>query len=348
MKTQYVQIDRDTPTPAQIASAAAIIRQGGLVAFPTETVYGLGANGLDPMAVQRIFAAKGRPADNPLILHIAERDELAALVREAPAWLNPLLDLYWPGPLTVVLARADCVPDIVTAGLDSVAVRLPSLGAARALIRAARVPIAAPSANLSGRPSPTTAAAVMADMDGRIEMVLDGGLCDVGLESTVLDCTTDVPTILRPGAVTQEMLEKQLGSVNVSGIAQADDGVAPRAPGMKYRHYAPAAPLVLFSHDSMQGDKGLLWRLHEAQQAGKKVGAIVSAEVAALLPGGIEVSVYGSNKNPAEAATSLYQALRWFDAHPVDIIFAEGVPERGIGRALMNRLYKAASSVGEE
>ena len=179
-------------------------------------------------------------------------------------------------------------------------------------------------------------------------MVLDGGLCDVGLESTVLDCTTDVPTILRPGAVTQEMLEKQLGQVKVSGFTQVDAGVVPRAPGMKYRHYAPAAPLVLFSHDSVQGEKGLLRQLNEALQAGKKIGAIVSSEVAALLPDGIEVSVYGSNRNPAKAATSLYQSLRWFDDHPVDIIFAEGVPERGIGRALMNRLYKAASSVGEE
>ncbi len=348
MKTQYILIDRDNPDPTQIEPAAAIIRQGGLVAFPTETVYGLGANGLDFLAVERIFAAKGRPADNPLILHIAERDELEALVREVPAWLEPLLALFWPGPLTVVLPRAERVPDIVTAGLDSVAVRLPSLGAARALIRAAGVPIAAPSANLSGRPSPTTAAAVLADMDGRIEMILDGGLCDVGLESTVLDCTSSVPTILRPGAVTQEMLEKCLGLVHAPGVASIDEDTAPRAPGMKYRHYAPAAPLVLFSHDSIQGEKGLLVHLHEAQVAGKKIGAIVSVEVAALLPGGIEVSIYGTRGNPAAAATSLYQALRWFDTHPVDIIFAEGVPERGIGRALMNRLYKAASSVGED
>ena len=348
MKTQYIQIDRDNPDPAQIEPAASIIRQGGLVAFPTETVYGLGANGLDSLAVERIFTAKGRPADNPLILHIADRQELNVLVREVPAWLEPLLALFWPGPLTVVLPRANCVPDIVSAGLDSVAVRLPSLGAARELIRSAGVPIAAPSANLSGRPSPTTAMAVLADMDGRIEMVLDGGLCDVGLESTVLDCTAPIPTILRPGAVTQEMLEKCLGQVNVAGLVSNDEVAAPRAPGMKYRHYAPAAPLVLFSHDSVQGEKGLLARLQEAQRAGRKIGAIVSVEVAALLPGGIEVSVYGSKKNPAEAATSLYQALRWFDTHPVDIIFAEGVPERGIGRALMNRLHKAASSVGEE
>jgi L-threonylcarbamoyladenylate synthase len=347
MKTQYIQIDRENPDPGQIAPAAAIIQQGGLVAFPTETVYGLGANGLDPLAVQRIFAAKGRPADNPLILHIAERDELAALVRESPAWLTPVLDRFWPGPLTVVLPRANCVPDIVTAGLDSVAVRLPSLGAARALIRAAGVPIAAPSANLSGRPSPTTATAVLADMAGRIEMVLDGGPCDVGLESTVLDCTAAIPTILRPGAVTLEMLEQCLGRVQVADAIAVGAASVPRAPGMKYRHYAPAAPLVLFSHDAVQGGQGLLARLHEAQRTGQKVGAIVSVEVAALLPDAVEVVIHGSRENPAEVATALYQSLRWFDTHPVDIIFAEGVPERGIGRALMNRLYKAASSVGE-
>ena len=347
MKTQYIQIDRENPDPGQIASAAAIIQQGGLVAFPTETVYGLGANGLDTLAVQRIFAAKGRPADNPLILHIAERDELVALVRESPAWLAPVLDRFWPGPLTVVLPRASCVPDIVTAGLDSVAVRLPSLGAARALIRTAGVPIAAPSANLSGRPSPTTAAAVLADMAGRIEMVLDGGPCDVGLESTVLDCTAAIPTILRPGAVTLEMLEQCLGRVQAADAIAVGAASVPRAPGMKYRHYAPAAPLVLFSHDAVQGGQGLLTRLHEAQRTGQKVGAIVSVEVAALLPDAVEVVIHGSRENSAEAATALYQSLRWFDTHPVDVIFAEGVPEQGIGRALMNRLYKAASSVEE-
>lgn len=347
MKTQYIQIDCENPDPAEIEPAAAIIRQGGLVAFPTETVYGLGANGLDSLAVQRIFTAKGRPADNPLILHIADRKELDILVREVPSWLNSLLELFWPGPLTVVLPRAECVPDIVTAGLDSVAVRLPSLGAARALIRSAGVPIAAPSANLSGRPSPTTAAAVLADMDGRIEMVLDGGLCDVGLESTVLDCTSPIPTILRPGAVTLEMLEQCLGRVQVADVIAVGAASVPRAPGMKYRHYAPAAPLVLFSYDAVQGGQGLLARLHEAQRAGQKVGAIVSVEVAALLPDAVEVVIHGSRENPASAATALYQSLRWFDTHPVDIIFAEGVPEQGIGRALMNRLYKAASAVGE-
>ena len=348
MKTNCIKIEQAHLSSNAIEQAGKIIRQGGLVAFPTETVYGLGANGLDAMAVGLIFKAKGRPADNPLILHIADREELASLVREVPTWLEPVLDQFWPGPLTVVLPRATCVPDIVTAGLDSVAVRLPSSAVARALIRSAGVPVAAPSANLSGRPSPTTAAAVMADMDGRIELVLDGGACEVGLESTVLDCTSVIPTILRPGGVTQEMLEKCLGQVQVASEATIDTNSVPRAPGMKYRHYAPAAPLQLFPCHAVQGESGLLKSLQAALNAGKKVGAVVSPEVAALLPTGIEIAIHGSRDNPAAAAAGLYQALRWFDTHPVDVIFAEGVSEHGIGRALMNRLYKAAGSAEGE
>jgi L-threonylcarbamoyladenylate synthase len=351
MKTLYYKIDRDKPEPQILATAADIIRRGGLVAFPTETVYGLGANGLDAAAVSRIFEAKGRPSDNPLILHIADRRELDELVREVPEWLEPLLGKFWPGPFTVVLPRSPAVPDIVTAGLDTVAIRLPSLGAARELIRAAGVPIAAPSANLSGRPSPTTAAAVMADMDGRIEMVLDAGPCDVGLESTVLDCVSQPPAILRPGGVTQEMLEACLSQVRAAGRAPADEKSVPRAPGMKYRHYAPAAPLVLFpAGEGLLAEEvanRLLTALSAAILEGKKAGAIVSAEMAVLLPAGVTIAIYGSRRHPAETAAGLYEALRFFDTHPVDVIFAEGVREKGIGRALMNRLYKAASSVGE-
>ena len=352
MKTQYYKIDRDHPEPQILKAAAQIIREGGLVGFPTETVYGLGANGLDAAAVARIFEAKGRPADNPLILHISDRSELDELVTTVPGWLEPLLAKFWPGPFTVVLPHSKAVPDIVTAGLDTVAVRLPSLGAARELIRAAGVPIAAPSANLSGRPSPTTADAVMADMEGRIEMVLDAGPCDVGLESTVLDCVSKPPTILRPGGVTQEMLEGCLAQVRAAGRKSVDDTTVPRAPGMKYRHYAPAAPLVLFPAGvaGVLPDPAdqLMAALAAALEEGKTVGAIVSDELAARLPAGVTTAVYGSRERPGRAAAALYEALRYFDAHPVDIIFAEGVPEEGIGRALMNRLYKAASSVGEE
>ena len=350
MNTKYIKIEQNDPRNAstEIQQAGRILREGGLVAFPTETVYGLGANGLDAAAVGKIFQAKGRPADNPLILHIADREALASLVREVPTWLEPVLERFWPGPLTVVLPRADCVPDIVTAGLDSVAVRLPSSPVARELIRSAGVPVAAPSANLSGRPSPTTATAVMADMAGRIEMVLDGGACEIGLESTVLDCTAAIPTILRPGGVTQEMLAVCLGQVQASGEGRMETTAVPRAPGMKYRHYAPAAPLRLFSCDAIEGEAGLLQQLRAAQRSGRKVGAVVSPETAMLLPNDVEIAIHGSRKSPAAAAAGLYQALRWFDTHPVDVIFAEGVPEKGIGRALMNRLHKAAGSAGEE
>jgi len=350
MKPLYYKIDRDNPDPQVMAAAAAAILSGELVAFPTETVYGLGANGLDADAVRKIFAAKGRPSDNPLILHIADRRELDKLVLRVPEWLDPMLEKFWPGPFTVVLPCAPIVPAVVTAGLDTVAVRLPSLGAARALIRIAGVPIAAPSANLSGRPSPTTAEAVMADMEGRIAMVLDAGPCDVGLESTVLDCVLQPPTILRPGGVTQEMLEKWLLQVRSAGRLSESEASVPRAPGMKYRHYAPVAPLVLFpaeldAADDEASDR-LLTALEAAIREGKTVGAVVSAELAARLPSGVRVAIYGSREQPSESAAGLYEALRFFDTHPVDVILAEGVREEGIGRALMNRLYKAASSVG--
>ena len=347
MQTRYYKIDRENPDSSVMAEAARIIRQGGLVAFPTETVYGLGANGLDPSAVGRIFQAKGRPADNPLILHIADRSGLNELVTGVPGWLGPLLDKFWPGPLTVVLPRLPNVPDMVTAGLDTVAVRLPSLHAARDLIRKSNVPIAAPSANLSGRPSPTTAEAVLTDMDGRIDMVLDAGPCDVGLESTVLDCSSAVPTILRPGGVTQEMLEECLPKLAAAGARAVNDAETPRAPGMKYRHYAPSAPLVLFECKSADAPAKLADAAVKALSQGKRVGAIVSQETARILPAGVTVVSYGKRGRREQAAARLYEALLYFDRQPVDVILAEGVPEKGIGRALMNRLYKAASSIGE-
>jgi L-threonylcarbamoyladenylate synthase len=230
MDTKCFVVDRDKPDFRLLDRAAAVLRQGGLVAFPTETVYGLGANGLDPRAVARIFAAKGRPADNPLILHIADRHEVNKLAARVPANAAALMAKYWPGPLTVVLARTRLVPDAATGGLDTVAVRLPDSTVARELIRLAGVPVAAPSANTSGRPSPTTAQDVLADLDGRIEVVLDAGPCGIGVESTVVDCTTPVPTLLRPGGVTLEMLMETLGEVEVDPALGGDDFV-PRAPG---------------------------------------------------------------------------------------------------------------------
>ncbi|MDU4960870.1 MAG: L-threonylcarbamoyladenylate synthase [Sporomusaceae bacterium] len=342
MATEIVKVDPLQPDPAVIAAAAAIIRHGGLVAFPTETVYGLGANGLDAAATRRIFAAKGRPADNPLILHIADPGDIQRLVERVNSNAAALMQAFWPGPLTVVLKRSAIVPDAVTAGLDSVAIRLPQSTVARALIRAAGVPIAAPSANTSGRPSPTSAQAVAFDLDGRVEMILDGGRCTVGLESTVIDCTTPVPTLLRPGGVTREMLLAILGELDADRNL-ADQTVVPRSPGMKYTHYAPAAPMTLVAAATPAATAGLLLReVNLALAAGKRVGAVVAAETAAGLPAAVQSAVYGRRGDKQAIAGSVYDCLRRFDQAAVDIIFCEAVDETGIGLAIMNRLRKAA------
>ncbi len=277
MNTRHYIVDRDKPDFRILDQAAAVLRQGGLVAFPTETVYGLGANGLDPRAVARIFAAKGRPADNPLILHIADGHEVNKLAARVPANAAALMAEYWPGPLTVVLARTRLVPDAVTGGLDTVAVRLPDSTVARELIRLAGVPVAAPSANTSGRPSPTTAGDVLADLDGRIDVVIDAGPCGIGVESTVVDCTTPVPTLLRPGGVTLEMLVETLGAIEVDPALGGED-LAPRAPGMKYTHYAPAAPMTLYEGGAEAMAAAIAAEAERLTAAGKRVGAVVPAE----------------------------------------------------------------------
>lgn len=339
METKYYLVDKEHPDKRILAEAAAILRRGGLVAFPTETVYGLGANGLDAQAAARIYAAKGRPSDNPLILHIADSGDVALLARRIPANAAALMARYWPGPLTIVLDRTDVVPDAVTGGLSTVAVRLPASTVARELIRLAGVPVAAPSANTSGRPSPTTAQAVLADLSGRIDAVLDAGPCDIGVESTVVDCTTPVPTLLRPGGITLEMLLETLGEVELDP-ALAQSTATPRSPGMKYTHYAPAAPMTLVEG---AGAAAMVRRkVAEALAAGWRVGAVVSAETAALLPPAVVKAVYGPRGDAAAIAANLYQALRHFDACPVDIIYAEGITESGLGLAVMNRLRKAA------
>lgn len=341
MKTQCLLVDRTNPNQAVLAEAAHILTQGGLVAFPTETVYGLGANGLDKAAVARIFQAKGRPADNPLILHIASTADVSKLVKNIPANARVLMDTYWPGPLTLVLERQHHIPDAVTAGLGTVAVRLPDSLIARELIRLAGVPIAAPSANLSGRPSPTTADAVLADMAGKIDAIVDGGPCAIGVESTVVDCTTPVPTLLRPGGITLEMLEATLGEVELDqSLVEAQ--AIPRSPGMKYVHYAPVSPMTLIEGEEQAAVALVIDQIQAALAAGKKVGAAVSAETAAQLPDNVRIVVYGRRGNANEAAANLYEVLRSFDHADVDHIYAEGVTEDGLGLAVMNRLRKAA------
>lgn len=339
MKTKYMKVKNSTDP--DLAVAAAILRTGGLVAFPTETVYGLGANGLDAKAAAGIYLAKGRPSDNPLILHIADLKMLDNIVQNISDSAKKLLAAFCPGPLTLILERKAAVPDQITGGLSTVGVRMPHNEIARALIRLAGVPIAAPSANLSGRPSPTTAEAVLADLDGRIDAVIDGGSCLLGLESTIVDCTSKVPTVLRPGAVTLEMLAAVIGEVAIDPALIGEHG-KPKAPGMKYTHYAPNAPMIMLEGTAEKMAEGLRKEIVKAIAAGKKVGVIVSAEIAVQLPENVEKVIYGSRTNISEIATRLYTALRAFDHSNVDVIFAEGTAKAGLGLAVMNRLQKAS------
>ncbi|MDR1702418.1 MAG: threonylcarbamoyl-AMP synthase [Sporomusaceae bacterium] len=339
MNTQYFSVAPDNPDLAVLRQAADILRQGGLVAFPTETVYGLGANGLDAQAATKIYQAKGRPSDNPLILHIAEITELERLSAKISPQTKKLLHQYWPGPLTVVLEKTPLVPDIVTGGLNTVAVRMPDSKTARELIRLAGVPLAAPSANTSGRPSPTNAQAVLDDLNGKIDAIVDAGTSAIGLESTVVDLTGDIPCILRPGGITAEMIAATLGQsqINYPGEKTA----APKSPGMKYTHYAPKYPLILAPAPILKQ------KITQYLTEPKKVGAIVSQETAPTLPRAVHTITYGSHTDLPSIAASLYSALRHFDTNPVDLIFAESVPETGIGAAIMNRLRKAACIVYE-
>jgi L-threonylcarbamoyladenylate synthase len=304
-------------------------------------VYGLGANGLDERAVKSIYQAKGRPSDNPLILHIANICEVSKLAAEIPANAKALMKKFWPGPLTVILRRNKVVPDVVTGGLDTVAIRLPSSLVARELIRLAGVPIAAPSANTSGRPSPTTAQAVLADLDGKVAAVIDAGSCAIGVESTVVDCTTPVPTLLRPGGITYEMLIEVLGEVEIDPTLAGAQAI-PKSPGMKYTHYAPIAPLYLVETDPATVSLLVRREIDKALAAGKTVGAIVSTELAGSLPPEVITSVYGRRGDAAAIAANLYEALRSFDNTAVDVIYAEGIADSGLGLAVMNRLRKAA------
>lgn len=329
-----------------LQEGGAILRRGGLVAFPTETVYGLGANALDGQAVAKIFAAKGRPADNPLIVHVADRQSVNGLVREITGEAEKLMDAFWPGPLTIILPVGEAVPAQVTAGLDTVAVRMPSHPVALGLLRAAGVPVAAPSANTSGRPSPTTAHHVWQDLGGRVDLIIDGGPCGVGVESTVVDLTGAVPLVLRPGGVTPEDLGKVLGAVAVDQgvLSDAPDADRPRSPGMKYTHYAPRAPLILFEGEASETAAGITELARDYRTRGCRVGILAYADSWDFSALG-EIVLAGRRDKPETVAAALYAALRRFDEMAVDVILAEGLAEQGIGLAVMNRLRKAASEV---
>lgn len=327
---------------AAIHEASRLLKAGEVIGFPTETVYGLGANALDEDAVARIFEAKGRPADNPLIVHIHSLRQLKELLENSvPEFVRQLAEAFWPGPLTMVFKKAEAVPHIVTAGLDSVGIRMPSHDVARRLLKTCGLPIAAPSANLSGRPSPTTAIHVQEDMDGRIPLILDGGACEVGLESTVLDVTRFPPKILRPGAITSEMIGEVVGEVEIDGhvLSPLPENAQPSSPGLKYRHYAPNGELTLVQGKGKDVAATITWLYDEAEAEGKTC-FILAPEKHERLYGGR--SFYSLGQDPTQAAHTLFAALRQMDAFGADVILAESFSSEGIGLALMNRLCRAA------
>ncbi|HHU75416.1 MAG TPA: threonylcarbamoyl-AMP synthase [Firmicutes bacterium] len=327
--------------------AASFLREGKLVAFPTETVYGLGANALNPLAVSQIFKAKGRPADNPLIVHIAGIEQAFALAREVPPEARLLARYFWPGPLTMVLPKHQNIPNITTAGLSSVALRVPSHPLALRLIREAGIPIAAPSANISGSPSPTTAAHVLADLAGHIDAVLDGGHCSVGLESTVVSLLSSPPALLRPGWVTRGMLEDILKKkvMDFSALHMDEQSPGPvLSPGMKYRHYAPQAPLFLVEGEGEPQRRQLMALAEGFVMQGRRLGLLLFEESKSYFSAPVKV-VLGSRSDPAAVARRLFYALRKLDFLGVDVIVAEGLEEKDLGKAIMNRLRKAALKI---
>ncbi|KAA0548609.1 threonylcarbamoyl-AMP synthase [Bacillus sp. BGMRC 2118] len=330
------QDDLSTSFP-HITEAALFLQHNEVVAFPTETVYGLGGNATSTEAVEKIFTAKGRPSDNPLIVHISTTSQLEKLVTNIPSVANQLMDAFWPGPLTLIFqARDGVVSDRVTAGLSTVAVRMPDHPVALALIEKSGVPLAAPSANLSGKPSPTTAQHVYDDLHGRIAGIVDGGPTGVGLESTVVDCTEEIPTILRPGGVTKEQLEEVIGRVRMDPAIKTADQ-APKSPGMKYTHYAPKAPLIM-----VEGTSDFLQMLVNKEKAiGKKVGVLATDETVSSYNADVVLSC-GSRENLSTIAQHLYDSLRRFDGEKIDVILSETFPVTGVGEAIMNRLEKAA------
>lgn len=320
----------------QIKEAAMLLANNQVVAFPTETVYGLGANAYSEEAVAKIYSAKGRPSDNPLIVHIAEKQQLNKLVKKVPTLASKLIEAFWPGPLTLVLEKGVGIADKVTAGLATVAVRMPDHPVALLLIKAAKVPVAAPSANVSGKPSPTLAAHVYEDLYGKISGIVDGGATGVGVESTVVDCTTEVPVILRPGGITREQLEAVVGVVAIDPALEENDH-APISPGLKYKHYAPVARLVL-----VKGSRQFLQQqVTTAKQQGKKVGVLTTFEGIRDYQADL-VLPCGTSSKISTTAHHLYGVLRKFDEFDLDVIYSEVFPEAGVGIAIMNRLTKAA------
>ncbi len=366
----------DGSSPESITEATSILQNKGLVAFPTETVYGLGGDALDEHAASKIYAAKGRPSDNPLIVHIADTDAVYELAKEVPEKASLLMEAFWPGPLTIILPKKEIVPDGTTGGLNTVAIRMPSHPVALSLIRESGLYIAAPSANTSGRPSPTLAEHVMEDMNGRIEMILDGGAVGIGIESTIVDLTSDIPVILRPGFITKSMLEEIVGEVTIDpALIEPDPNLRPKAPGMKYTHYAPKGELTIVEGDATDGcgiysteesdenhhgNSGInLDASNASSKEANKVVIKINELVTEKVSSGFKVAVITTSENASlynceniliagdrekgeTIAAKLYQVLRQCDELEVDYIFSEAFNEGELGGAIMNRLLKAA------
>lgn len=342
MNTRIVQVDENNINMEVVRKAGKIIQTGGLVAFPTETVYGLGGDALNPASSRKIYEAKGRPSDNPLIVHIAKWEALSAIVKEIPRESVKLAEAFWPGPLTMIFEKSDLVPPETTGGLETIAVRMPAHRTALAFIEAAGGYVAAPSANRSGRPSPTIAEYVAQDLNGRIEMIIDGGDVELGLESTIVDLTAETPVILRPGYITRQMLERTIGQVEEDvTILRADSGQAPKAPGMKYRHYAPKGELTIVSGPEKTVTDYINEQLDKCRDENKRTGVIASDATIEAYRADVCKNA-GSRMDESALAKRLYRILREFDDEGVEVIYSESFAGAGVGQAVMNRLLKAA------
>ena len=339
MKTVIELYDAENRRSEVMEKAGEILKSGGLVAFPTETVYGLGGDALNPEASAKIYAAKGRPSDNPLIVHIADMEALKVLASEVPEKAKLLADRFWPGPLTMIMPKSDAVPYATTGGLDTVAIRMPSHPTAYELIRSSGVYIAAPSANTSGRPSPTTAQHVYEDLNGRIDMIIDSGKVDIGLESTIVDLTGEIPTILRPGYITRAMLEEVVGPVTIDKAE--DPNLRPKAPGMKYKHYAPKGDLVIVEGKKQAVAEMINYLTKMDAESGLKTAVIASDENLSLYDADCRINI-GSREHEESIAANLYEVLREMDELGVQKMYSESFAGGSLGAAIMNRLLKAA------
>jgi L-threonylcarbamoyladenylate synthase len=343
-KTLVLKVDAQKPDMAKIQIAADLIKKGGLVAFPTETVYGLGADALNSKAVLALFEAKKRPLDNPSIVHVGCARDVCRLVSDVVPKAEKLMEKFWPGPLTLIFKRSMIVPSVTVAGLDTIAIRMPNHNVALALIRESNCPIAAPSANLAGKPSPTSAAHVLEDLDGRIDAVLDAGATYIGVESTVLDLTVEPPQILRPGGTPYEVLKETLGKVVLNPVAVADRDLPiekVRSPGIKHKHYAPSADVIVVEGEVSAVVSKIGELINFYRQNNRKIGVLATDETVHYYRADVVKSL-GSRSDLVVVARNLFRLLREFDLEEVDVIIAEGVPAEKLGLAVMNRLRKAS------